>query len=423
MRPMRLLHTSDWHLGKTLYGQRRYAEFSAFLDWLHQTLIAEAIDVLVVAGDIFDTTTPSNTAQGLYYRFLNQVRTTPCRHVVIVAGNHDSPTLLEAPRELLKHLNVHVVGTANPEHELLELKDIQGHTEMILCAVPYLRDRELRSITAGESLKDKAEKLQLGIARHYNALAEQAKALQAALSHPVPLVATGHLFASGGQTGDGVRELYVGSLAHVPAQIFDPCFDYVALGHLHLPQQVSQQDHIRYSGAPLAMGFGEARQNKRVRVVTFEAIAQTTNATPSRSIVQHGRDLTVPRFQRLERLTGDLEALQHGLADLKAADESIWLEVEYTGSTLRPQLRELLMEQIKDSLLQLLAVHNRVMVQQALSQSNPGETLEQLDPQEVFERLLSLQSTQQDIDAEQQEQLKQSHREIVVRLQEMDIQA
>lgn len=410
MASLRLLHTSDWHLGKTLYGQRRYAEFSAFLDWLHQTLIAESIDVLVVAGDVFDTTTPSNTAQGLYYRFLHQVRATPCRHVVIVAGNHDSPSLLEAPRELLKHLNVHVVGTANAENELLALKDAQGHTEMIVCAVPYLRDRELRSITAGESIKDKAEKLQRGIARHYQEMAAQAKALQAALPHPVPLVATGHLFASGGQTGDGVRELYVGSLAHVPAQIFDPCFHYVALGHLHLPQSVSQQDHIRYSGAPLAMGFGEARQHKRVRVVTFES---------DRRVLQTGKDLTVPRFQRLERLTGDLEALQRGLADLRAENESIWLEVEYTGSTLRPQLRELLMEQIKDSALELLAVHNRVMVQQALGRSHPSETLEQLEPQEVFERLLALQA----IDPEQQEQLKQSHREVVVSLQEMDTRA
>lgn len=411
MKPLRLLHTSDWHLGKTLYGQRRYAEFEAFLNWLHQTLIAESIDVLVVAGDIFDTTTPSNTAQGLYYRFLSAVRTTPCRHVVIVAGNHDSPSLLEAPRALLQHLQVYVVGKANLEHEWLELKDATGQLEMICCAVPYLRDRELRHFSAGESLQDKATKLQRGIALHYAELAQQVKARLAELPEKVPVVATGHLFASGGKTGEGVRELYVGSLAHVPATVFDACFDYVALGHLHLPQKVNQQDHIRYSGAPLAMGFGEAHQAKRVRVVTFTCEAGT--------VKQSGAELTVPRFQRLERLQGDFDALVQALRELQAENESVWLEIEYTGKTLRPRLREQLMECIEGSALSILALHNRVLVQQALQRQHPQETLAQLHPQAVFERLLAAH----DLDEVQVEALKQSHQEVVTDLQEMDTRA
>ncbi len=109
---MRVLHTSDWHIGRTLYGRERYGEFEAFLDWLVVLVEEENIDVLLVAGDVFDNSTPGNHAQELYYRFLCRVAASSNRHVVVTAGNHDSPSFLNAPRELLKCLNVHVVGCA-----------------------------------------------------------------------------------------------------------------------------------------------------------------------------------------------------------------------------------------------------------------------------------------------------------------------
>ena len=109
---MNLLHTSDWHLGRTLYGKKRDDEFTAFLDWLLQTIEKEAIDVLIVAGDVFDTSAPSHFAQKLYYQFLCQVAASSCRHVVVIAGNHDSPSFINAPQDLLAALNVHVIGQA-----------------------------------------------------------------------------------------------------------------------------------------------------------------------------------------------------------------------------------------------------------------------------------------------------------------------
>jgi len=145
-KTLRLLHTSDWHLGRLLYGRKRYVEFAAFLDWLLDTLRAEGIDVLLVAGDIFDTTTPSNTAQKLYYRFLQRVADTGCRHVIVIGGNHDSPTFLDAPAELLKMLDVHVVGaaTADPAAEVIALRDPEGNVELLACAVPYALEGLLR---------------------------------------------------------------------------------------------------------------------------------------------------------------------------------------------------------------------------------------------------------------------------------------
>ena len=140
---MKLLHTSDWHIGRALYGRKRYEEFEAFLDWLAAFIERENIDVLLVAGDVFDNSTPSNRAQELYYRFLCRVAAAPHRHVVITAGNHDSPSFLNAPRELLKFLNVHVVGCAadSPAEEVIVMAGPDHEPRLIVCAIPYLRGR------------------------------------------------------------------------------------------------------------------------------------------------------------------------------------------------------------------------------------------------------------------------------------------
>ena len=292
IKPLTILHTSDWHLGRRLYGQMRYDEFQAFLDWLTETIEAQKVDVLIVAGDIFDTMTPSNRAQALYYEFLGRVSKSCCQHIVIVAGNHDSPTFLDAPSNVLKFLNVHVIGTAceNLEDEVLTLSDNEGNPYCIVTAVPYLRDRDVRSSTAGESSEDKDSKVVAGIKRHYDSVADIAKAKQNEISKQlnrhIPIIATGHLFASGGRTtdDDGVRNLYVGSLGKISADMFADDFDYVALGHLHVPQRVGGCEHIRYSGSPIAMGFGEASQQKQVLLVEFgDSINESTNESSDKT--------------------------------------------------------------------------------------------------------------------------------------------
>ncbi len=162
---MKIIHTSDWHIGRTLYGRKRYEEFEAFLTWLAETIQQYEIDALLVAGDVFDTSAPSNRAQELYYRFLCRMAASSCRHVVVIAGNHDSPSFLNAPKELLKALDVHVVGsvTSDPQDEVLVLRNQQDAPELIVCAVPYLRDRDIRVAEAGESVEDKERKLIDGI--------------------------------------------------------------------------------------------------------------------------------------------------------------------------------------------------------------------------------------------------------------------
>ena len=414
---MRLLHTSDWHLGRSLYGRRRHEEFAAFLDWLLATLHEQRIDALLVAGDVFDTGTPGTRAQELYYQFLARVAASGCRHVVIIAGNHDSPAFLDAPRGLLRALHVHVVGQAqdDPADEVLLLRDAAGAPELIVAAVPYLRDRDLRSVEAGESVADKARKLLDGLRAHYAAVARAATRLADSLDRPVPVIATGHLFTAGGLTvdGDGVRELYIGTLAQAHVDIFAPRFDYVALGHLHVPQMVAGRAHVRYSGSPLAIGFGEATQEKSVCVVSF---APATAAAADRHCEVAITLVPVPCFQALASLTGDWPNLQTQLASLRASGETVWLEVEYTGAEVLGDLRARLDREIAGSALDILRIRNTHTSAPALGQVSDDSTLADLDVHEVFTLCLAAHA----IPESQHAELRQTYREALTDLAEAE---
>ena len=384
---MKVLHTSDWHLGRSLYGQKRYTEFGQFLDWLSATIVSEQVDILLVAGDIFDTSAPSNRAQSLYYQFLCRVAASPCRHIIVIAGNHDSPTFLDAPKALLRSLDVHVIGAAteNIDGEILLLKDAEGRAELLVCAVPYLRDRDIRQVQAGESLADKDHNLLEGIRNHYHDVAERAESQRKTLGPDIPIIAMGHLFTAGGQTidGDGVRELYVGSLAHVNASIFPPCIDYVALGHLHVPQKIGGLEHMRYSGSPLAMGFGEARQQKSVCLVDFSPFTKAGAAKPAVEL------LDVPVFQQLRKVSGNWAEISSQLLTLVDASQPVWLEVVYQGDEIISDLRERLETLTEGSELLILRIQNTRLIDRVLNASHADESLEDLDVDDVFARCLA----------------------------------
>ncbi|SDE17602.1 exonuclease SbcCD subunit D C-terminal domain-containing protein [Desulfuromonas thiophila] len=412
---MNILHTSDWHLGRTLYGRKRYEEFAAFLDWLLKTINQRDIGILLVAGDVFDTSAPSHRAQELYYRFLCRVAASSCRHVVVVAGNHDSPSFLNAPKELLKALNVHVVGssTASPEDEVLVLRNEQDDPELIVCAVPYLRDRDIRVAEAGESVEDKERKIIEGIRTHYATVAALAEQKREELGADIPIVGTGHLFTAGGQTvdGDGVRELYVGSLAQVTAGIFPAIFDYLALGHLHVPQKVGGSETMRYSGSPLPMGFGEAKQQKSVCQVEFKSTAASVQL------------IDVPVFQKLERIKGDWDGIRSRIIELSAIDDperpGFWLEVIYDGTEVIGDLRERLEAAVSGTHMEILRIRNNRIIDRVLGQIHEEETLDDLNVNDVFERCLAVHEVPED----QRPELLRACQETVSSLYEDDVQA
>jgi len=405
---MKILHTSDWHLGRTLYGRKRYEEFEQFLEWLTGCIADQGIATLLVAGDIFDNSTPSNRALELYYGFLCRAAGAGCRHVVLTAGNHDSPSLLNAPAELLRHLNVHVIGamTEGIEDEVLTLRDAAGEPELIVCAVPYLRDRDIRRAEAGETFEDKGRKLVEGISDHYRRVAEAAVGRCERLGGSIPIVAMGHLFTTGGRTieEDGVRELYVGTLGHVGADIFPDCFDYLALGHLHVAQRVNGAELKRYSGSPLPMGFGEAGQSKGVVRVEFADGGVVTG------------EIRVPVFQGLATVRGDWARITRLISGLKEGKRAAWIEVIYEGDEIHGNLQERLLEQVEGTLLEILRVRDMRLTGRTLNAMTPEETLDDLTVDDVFSRCLSAHQ----VPSEQHDGLVATFRETLLALREED---
>ena len=408
---MIVLHTSDWHIGRSLYGRKRYEEFEAFLDWMHQTVTREKVDVLLIAGDVFDTSTPGNRAQELYYRFLSAVSHSCCRHVVVIAGNHDSPSFLNAPRELLRVLNVHVIGSASedPEDEIIVLRSSGGVPELIICAVPYLRDRDIRVVEEGESTDEKGDKLIEGIRKHYSDVYTLAEKKRRETGKDIPIIAAGHLFTAGGETtsGDGGRELYVGSLARVGSEIFPQGIDYVALGHLHLPQLVNNSEFIRYSGSPLPMGFGEARQKKSLYKVEFAGRKAVVSS------------IQVPLFQQLEQIRGTLQEIRNRIVELAALQSRAWLEVVYQGEEVIGNLREQLEEAVAGTGMEILLIKNNRVIDRVLNRVSVDETLDDLTVIDVFKRCLKAH----EIPEEQQSELHGIYREILSLLYDEDVRA
>ncbi len=401
---MKLLHTSDWHLGCSLYGKKRYAEQLAFLDWLAALIVSEKIDLLLVSGDIFDSSAPSNRAQELYYNFLHRVNQTACRHVVIIGGNHDSPTLLNAPGELLKYLGIHVLGCMGDtaEDEVICLRDDGGNLEAVVCAVPFLRERDLRLLESGETVMEKEEKLLAGIRSHYQEVFEHAFEI----SGQAPVIAMGHLFASGASVGEGeaVRDLYIGNLVSVEGSLFPPELSYTALGHLHRQQKVGKRTDLRYSGSPIPLSFKEAETPRQALVVEI---------SKGRSVVS---EVNVPQTQKLLQIEGDRDEILEAVEDLASEDLPCWIDVNYTGSELAPDLRDEIQEALEYTKIELLRLRNERVTQKALSRQRLEETLDDLDPREVFKRCLLKHEVEEPL----AEKLRACYNEVLQTLDEAD---
>ena len=251
--------------------------------------------------------------------------------------------------------------------------------------------------------------MQEAIRRHYAQVLEEAAALRDRLAPDVPLLCMGHLFTAGGQIvdGDGVRDLYVGSLAHVPASIFPPCIDYLALGHLHVPQRVGGMEHMRYSGSPLPMGFGEASQPKSVCLVDFTGRSARVELLP------------VPEFQKLERVSGSMCEILGRLATLRDSDSSAWLEVVYTGDDLEDSLRQQVETAVAGSGLRVLKIRNARLLDSQPSLDDTGRNLEELSETEVFSRCLAARK----IEGAQADLLMRLYGEILTAMHETDSNA
>lgn len=386
---MRILHTADWHLGKRLEQSERTEEHQAFLNWLILTLQTEKIDVLIVAGDIFDTGSPSNTAFEQYYGFLRQVKDTCCREVIIIGGNHDSISTLNAPQSLLKYFNVHIVGGVPEEFtdQLIEIRNPEGKLELVVCAVPFLRDRDIRLSVAGETAEERETRIKKGISDHYHKFKAYIGEYK---SNHIPVIATGHLFAAGSSTSDSEKEIHVGNLGQIGGDQFPEEFNYVALGHIHRPQIINNMNHIRYSGSPIPLSFSETEDRKQVIVLEFEGDKMI-------SLIE----IQVPCNRRLIRIKGDFEKVKTKLVLLDEPETLFpaWVEVQVETETfifdLEEQLNTLIVN--KPFIERLFPRQLRIRASQNLDeQTTEAMALTDLDPETVFLKRCSSEFPEQD---------------------------
>lgn len=380
---MRLIHTSDWHLGQYFFTKSRAAEHQAFLRWLIAQIEQHQVDALIVAGDLFDTGSPPSYARELYNRFVVELQQTGCQ-LVVLGGNHDSVATLNESRELLSCLNTTVIANAQPDagQQIVTLNRRDGQPGALLCAIPFLRPRDLLTSRAGESGTQKQQALQEAIAGHYQALYQAACAQREALGLTLPIVATGHLTTVGVTTSDSVRDIYIGTLDAFPAQAFPPA-DYIALGHIHRAQQVAKSEHIRYSGSPIPLSFDELGNAKSVFMVDF-ADGGLQQVTP----------LSVPLFQPMQLIKGDLAQIERQLqqfADYQA-ELPVWLDIEVATQDYLSDIQRRI-QALADNLPVEVVLLRRSKEQrrQAIEQQDK-ETLNELSVDEVFERRLAQES-------------------------------
>lgn len=380
---MRLFHTSDWHLGQSLHGQERDFEHAAFLAWLLARLGERQPDVLLIAGDIFDTVNPPVKAQERLYDFIvNAHEQQPALTIVMIAGNHDSGSRIELPAPLMRRLRTHALGRVvwlddgqlDSERLLIPLPDASGTVKAWCLALPFLRPAEVTGATLGDDYIK-------GIAHVHERLIAAAETKR---QPGQALIAISHAHMAGGSVSvDSERSLVIGSAEALPASLFGDSISYVALGHLHKPQQVNGESRIRYSGSPIPLSFSEVDYPHQILEIHCDG-EQLLSVEPH--LIPRAVDLVRLGPARLQEVLEKLAELPQVdlLADLTYQP---WLEVRVILDEPQPDLRQQMETALQNKAVRLV----RIGAEYAGSRgSDDGDTplieLDQLSPQELFSR-------------------------------------
>jgi len=382
---MRLFHTSDWHLGQNLHGQERDFEHASFLTWLLARLAERAPDVLLIAGDIFDTVNPPVKSQERLYDFIvNAHEQQPRLTIVMIAGNHDSGSRIELPAPLMRRLRTHALGrvlwlddgTLDVDRLLLPLPDAKGKTRAWCLALPFLRPAEVTGPTLGDNYLR-------GIGRVHELLIEAANLKR---EPGQALIAISHAHMAGGSVSEeSERSLIIGNAEALPASLFGESITYVALGHLHKPQRVNGEERIRYSGSPIPLSFSEIGYQHQILEINCKGDKLTSVET-----------LLIPRAVNLQRVgpapLADLLVQLKDLPDidlLADIDRQPWLEVRVRLDEPQPDLRNQIETTLQGKAVRLVRIAAEYAGKGAGGPDDEGEgliELDQLSPQELFSR-------------------------------------
>ncbi|QXX82605.1 exonuclease subunit SbcD [Providencia sp. R33] len=385
---MRIIHTSDWHLGQYFFTKSRAPEHQHFLNWLVNQVEIHHVDAVIVAGDIFDTGSPPSYARELYNKFIVDLQKTGCQ-LVILSGNHDSVSVLNESSSLLSYLNTQVV-TSGSEPNVITLHNKQAQPIGLVCAIPFLRPRDIQLSVAGQSIEEKQLSLQTAIHDHYQASYLLALEQRVMLGLDIPIIATGHLTVIGAELTDSVRDIYIGTLEAFPSGAFPPA-DYIALGHIHRPQVIGGKEYIRYCGSPIALSFDETAQQKSVCLVEFTG-SELTEITP----------LAIPIFQPLQTLKGSLKEIEQQLSVWQdyQGENAVWLDIEVASQDYLADIQQRIETLTQNLPVEVVLLRRARKQKQGQNLALANETLNELTVEEVFLRRLS-EETLEDPEREQ----------------------
>ena len=397
---MKILHTSDWHIGKQLHKIDLSEDLELFFNWLLKTIEKEEIDLLLVSGDIFDQANPSQAALKQYYGFLKKMIGTDCK-VIITGGNHDSAAVLNAPKEILEMLDVTVVGGALEKVEELFIPVNKGDKSLVVAAVPFLKDKDIRKSVSGESYSDKIEQIREGLKAYFFKINEYYSNSYLG----TPFIVMGHLYVQGAQTSDSMRDIQIGNQAGIEEWVFGSKPDYVALGHIHKPYVVSNSKKIHYSGSPISLSFSEKEDIKQVNLIT------TKNNVIDVEI------LSIPKFRNLVAFEGTLQEVITKVNEYNKESNLVSLaEIIINEENENIQTRQELDEFIENHEDEGLAIiKSRLnftnLVRGASEAFETGINVADVTPMEMFEKKLELNGNDSNV-----EELKNAFREILEEL-------
>ena len=389
---MRIIHTSDWHLGHTLMDKTREEEMRSFFSFLIDVIIKERVDALLISGDIFDTGTPSNAALSLYYSFLASIKNTKCKDVFVIAGNHDSPSLLSAPKEILEMVNVHIYATK---------EDIEPYViddKVVVLPIPFPRDQELRRLVQGGTIKEEDDRLRLAIEELYKTETEKTASAYPSL----PIVAMGHLMATNINVEDK-PDLYIGGLGTIDSGSFPKALSYVALGHIHKKMNLNSSGTLCYSGSPIPFSFKEAKDTKVLKLVEIEGSETKVS------------DITIPRFRNLFQIKGDKESIEKELKSLVEDKEEGWVSIEITESGVSSSLRSFCEGITEQTGLEIIHIKDTTVSKRLLETEEDIESLDSLSEEDIFSKFLD----EKEIKNERKDDLLTLFREILQQLEEV----
>ncbi len=383
---LRIFHTADWHLGHHLHGVSRQLEHQHFLDWLLDELKNKQADALIVAGDIFDSANPSSAAQSQLYDFLVKAKAQQANlDVILIGGNHDSASRLDAPSPILNALGVTVVGGLSQgdqgnidwERLLVPLTNATGKIKAWCGAMPFLRNADL---PPGEQDNDP---LISGMKTLYAELFTQ---LQQKADNDHSLILTGHCYMVNGAVSElSERKILGGNQHALPVELFPDDIAYVALGHLHLAQRVGAHQHIRYSGSPIPLSFDESDYSHQV--VQVDVRAGQPVETAAIKIPRSVELLRVPNGKDFAVLPDVLEHLENLILDDLPIEQRPLLELRIRLEKPEPGLRQQVEEVISKLPLRLLKISTAYSgSEKSLADLKIEERLEELQALDVFQR-------------------------------------